>query len=59
MQITQDEFNQAIKIANEAGKNGKEVDITYVPATSATQLQGQFVTVYYTRTASGKFEPCM
>lgn len=53
MDISTRDFNKAIKIANDAGKRGKEIDMAYIPPQSATQDGGAFVIDEYTLSASG------
>ena len=53
MNISEEDFRRAIKIANNAGKRGKEINLIYVPPTSATQVNGSFVVDEYSLTATG------
>lgn len=53
MEISKEDFNMAIRIANKAGQRGKEISIKYIPSTSATERNGTFVTYEYQLTAAG------
>ena len=56
MEISKEDFNLVIRLANEAGKRGSEINIQYFPPTSATQRNGIFITDEYRLTATGERE---
>ena len=56
MHIPIEDFYTALEIANKAGQRGKEINLTYIPQTLATQSGGIFVVDEYTLSASGARE---
>ena len=56
MVISDEDFYRAIQIANDVGKRGKEISLIYIPPTSATEMNGQFIVDEYTLSASGQRE---
>jgi len=42
--ISEEDFERAVKIANDAGKRGNNISLTYIPPQMATQSNGVFVT---------------
>lgn len=56
MYISKEDFDRAVKIANDAGKRGFDVNLTYIPPASATQANGVFVVDEYRTSASGTRE---
>jgi len=54
MDISELDFKRAIEMANKAGQRGNEVNVLYIPPTSATEINGQFVVDEYQLTATGE-----
>ena len=53
MNISQNDFNRAVKAANDAGKRGKDIQIQYIPPNSATQIDGVLILDEYSLTTTG------
>jgi hypothetical protein len=43
MTILQEDFDTAVSIANEEGRKGRRVTITYMPPQTATEKNGRFI----------------
>jgi len=53
MEISVEDFNKAVEIANRVGLKGREVEIIYEPPPSATELVGVFVVQEFALSGTG------